>query len=100
MPSRFGRWLAIGVRAVMAVMALVVAAYVPAGPNSQTVVSMPTRAGGGGTPERYNGLLVTPLPDEKIQVGAITQSSSPPVSFIPLTSPAPSRYSIKNQAAG
>jgi hypothetical protein len=47
----------------------------------------PTRA--DGKPYRSDGLLVTPLPDEKVYVGNVTEVA-------PLTTQGASRYSIRN----
>jgi hypothetical protein len=42
-----------------------------------------------GTPYRHYGLLVTPLPDEKVRLGEVTEVAS-------FAAPMPSRYSIRN----
>ncbi len=66
--------------------------------GSPTVRPSPTAAE-GRPPARYNGLLVTPLPDEKIQVGPPTLLNN--ASYLPLETPTSTRhYSIRNEWIG
>jgi|GEM_PF-1903927 len=51
----------------------------------------PTRA--GGTPDRYDGLFVTPRPDEQVRLGQVVEIPAPAAS-------PPARYSIRYENKG
>lgn len=66
-------------------------AYPP--PPTPTVRPRPTRA--DGKIDRFNDLFVTPLPDEKLRVGDITQ-----INPVPTATSTPERYVIQNEYEG